>query len=125
MFQLIKETTDVQLKLDSRVAFPAFVESQAVAVAANPPVDDLAALRQDLTGHMVLAIDDSRTTEVDDAVSVLALEGGGWRVWVHVSQPCAVVSLGDPLDLEARRRYECACTVTNDFVSADILVRPL
>ena len=82
------------------------MESQALTVAQNPPADDLASLRQDLTGHTALAIDGARTTVVDDAVSVEPVTGGGWRVWVHVSQPCAVVSFGDPLDLEARRRYE-------------------
>lgn len=60
--------------------------------------------RTEYTGAPALAIDDSTTLDVDDAVSVEAREGGGWRVAVHVADPAAYVGAGDPLDLEALER---------------------
>ena len=59
--------------------------------------------RVDLTHLGVVTIDDADTQDIDDG---LALEevNGCWRLWIHVADPGRLVSSGDPLDLEARRR---------------------
>ena len=33
------------------------------------------------------SIDDAATTEIDDAFSVVPLEGGGWRIGIHIAAP--------------------------------------
>lgn len=50
------------------------------------------------------SIDDSGTTEIDDALSVTALEGGGYRVGVHIAAPGLVITKDDALDRVARTR---------------------
>ncbi len=50
------------------------------------------------------SIDDSGTTEIDDALSVTALEGGGHRIGIHIAAPGLVISKDDALDKVARTR---------------------
>lgn len=50
------------------------------------------------------SIDDSNTTEVDDAVSVTALEGNRTRVGIHISAPGLGIKHGGDIDLAARER---------------------
>ena len=50
------------------------------------------------------SIDDSGTTEIDDALSVTPLEGGGHRVGIHIAAPGLVIAKDDPVDLVARHR---------------------
>lgn len=60
--------------------------------------------RQDLTGLASLSIDDAGTIEVDDALALEPRAAGGWRLWVHVADPTALLSLANPLTTEACRR---------------------
>lgn len=60
--------------------------------------------RQDLTGLASLSIDDAGTVEVDDALALEPRASGGWRLWIHVADPTALLSLANPLTLEACRR---------------------
>lgn len=60
--------------------------------------------RLDLTHLKVYTIDDESTQEIDDGLSVEYLEDGGERLWVHIADPTRLLSPGDELDLEARRR---------------------
>lgn len=60
--------------------------------------------RRDLTAQRSYTIDDADTEEIDDAVSLEPLAGGGLRLWVHIADPGRLVASGSPLDLEARRR---------------------
>ena len=60
--------------------------------------------RQDLTGLASLSIDDAGTIEVDDALALEPRAAGGWRLWIHVADPTALLSLANPLALEACRR---------------------
>ncbi len=50
------------------------------------------------------SIDDSGTTEIDDALSVTPLEGGGHRIGIHIAAPGLVIAKDDPVDLVARHR---------------------
>lgn len=50
------------------------------------------------------SIDDHTTTEIDDALSVVAIEGG-WRIGVHISAPGIAIRRGDALDHAARERF--------------------
>lgn len=60
--------------------------------------------RRDLTALRSYTLDDADTEEIDDAVALESLAGGGWRLWVHIADPGRLVASGSPLDLEARRR---------------------
>lgn len=50
------------------------------------------------------SIDDSTTTEIDDALSVHALPGGGWRIGIHVAAPGVAIEQGGEVDALARAR---------------------
>ncbi len=50
------------------------------------------------------SIDDAATTEIDDAFSVQALPGIGWRVGIHIAAPGLGIVPGAPLDAVARER---------------------
>ncbi|MBU3641183.1 ribonuclease catalytic domain-containing protein [Polynucleobacter sp. Fuers-14] len=49
------------------------------------------------------SIDDSGTTEIDDALSVTVIEGGH-RVGIHIAAPGLAITKDEPLDLVARNR---------------------
>lgn len=83
--------------------FPSRVHDMATSHLANPPADPDGD-RMDLTHHKVYTIDDESTREIDDGVSVETLEDGTQRVWIHIADPSRLVTPGDELDLEARRR---------------------
>jgi len=86
------------------VQFPNKVVEMAQVVVDSPPPDsDLN--RLDLTHLKVYTIDDETTQEIDDGLSVEALaDGQRTRIWIHIADPTRLVSPGDELDLEARRR---------------------
>ncbi|MEY3220218.1 MAG: hypothetical protein RIT27_1575 [Pseudomonadota bacterium] len=74
---------------------------------------------------LAFSIDDDDTREVDDALHI-DREEDGWRVWVGIADPAAVMQRGDALDREAMRRsttvYLPTCTVLMlpDYISCDI-----
>ncbi len=79
-------------------AFPALPE---VGEFAEPlPVADVPAF----------SIDDSMTTEIDDALSVQTLADGRLRVGVHIAAPALGIDAGDPLDAAARERMSTVYT---------------
>eukprot|EP00892_Ulva_mutabilis_P008006 jgi/Ulvmu1/5578/UM023_0115.1 len=88
--------------------FPVYVQDLAAevqaAAAQGTQQDGDGVERHDFTERLALAIDDAATRDVDDAVSIEALPGGGWRVHVHVSDPTEHVASGSALDLEAMQR---------------------
>ncbi|MGB8691458.1 MAG: RNB domain-containing ribonuclease, partial [Microcoleus sp.] len=69
----------------------------------NPPRDSETS-RLDLTHLKVYTIDDESTTEIDDGLSLEFLENGQQRLWIHIADPTRLLSPGDELDLEARKR---------------------
>ena len=50
------------------------------------------------------SIDDAATTEIDDALSVTPLEGGGWRIGIHIAAPGLGIRPASALDGIARAR---------------------
>ncbi|MBK6632348.1 MAG: RNB domain-containing ribonuclease [Betaproteobacteria bacterium] len=63
-----------------------------------------------LTGDLPLAavqafsVDDAATTEIDDAFSVTPLDGGGWRIGIHIAAPGLGIRPESALGAIARSR---------------------
>jgi len=66
-----------------------------------PPAIEAALPRADVRAF---SIDDAATTEIDDAFSVAALPGVGWRVGIHIAAPGLGIQPGSALDAVARER---------------------
>ena len=69
-------------------------QSAYTAAIAELPLADVKAF----------SIDDAGTTEIDDALSVTELEGGGHRIGIHIAAPGLAIAKDDPLDQVARAR---------------------
>ena len=71
------------------------VDEDAFAAAiAELPIADVKAF----------SIDDSGTTEIDDALSVTEIGGGAYRIGIHIAAPGLAIAKDDPLDQVARSR---------------------
>ncbi|BAW95418.1 ribonuclease II [[Synechococcus] sp. NIES-970] len=68
------------------------------------PGDADADNRVDLTYLKTYTIDDESTLEIDDGLSIETLADGRRKVWIHIADPTCLLTPGDELDLEARRR---------------------
>jgi len=66
------------------------------------PAIDLSALP--LAAVAAFSIDDAHTTEIDDAFSLTAKVGGGWRVGIHIAAPGLGIRPEDALGGMARSR---------------------
>ena len=66
----------------------------------------------ELSGADVAAfsIDDSTTTEIDDAFSVTPAPGGGWRIGIHIAAPALGIEPRSPVDQEAATRLSTVYT---------------
>jgi ribonuclease R len=84
-----------------RRSFPRRVETEAIEVASEPPVDGP---RTDLTALPTFTIDPDHARDFDDAISAERIEGGLSRLWVHIADVTAFVRPGSRLDDEALRR---------------------
>ncbi len=62
-------------------------------------LDDLS-----LADAEAFSIDDSTTTEIDDAFSLVQLADGTMRVGIHISAPALGIALDSPLDKEVMQR---------------------
>ena len=60
--------------------------------------------RTDLTGLEVVTVDSVETREIDDALSFQRIEGGGFRLGIHIADPSAFVQINDATDVEALAR---------------------
>lgn len=85
------------------INFPKKVLEVAQCCLTSPPSDP-DVNRLDLTHLKVYTIDDESTEEIDDGLSIDNLDDGKTRLWIHIADPSRLVSPGDELDLEARRR---------------------
>ncbi len=60
-----------------------------------------------LAGVQAFSIDDSETTEIDDAFSLQTVDGPGGvltRIGIHIAAPATAILRGDALDAVARNR---------------------
>jgi exoribonuclease II len=57
-----------------------------------------------VAGVEAFSIDDAQTTEIDDALSVVALEGG-WRIGIHIAAPALAIEPGGRIDDLIREHY--------------------
>ena len=90
-----------------RSQIPTYFSTKVLEVAKSclqslPPDPDTN--RLDLTHLKVYTIDDESTKEIDDGLSIEYLEDDRQRIWVHIADPTRLLTPGDELDLEARRR---------------------
>lgn len=65
-----------------------FAEFAAVSCPADLPVADVKAF----------SIDDSTTTEIDDAFSLKRLANGNWQVGIHIAAPALGITAGSDID---------------------------
>ena len=82
--------------------FPAGLRFEGRAEAAGLAADPHAELER--ADVQAFSIDDETTTEIDDALSVTPLEGGRWRIGIHIAAPALALAHDSPLDLLARER---------------------
>lgn len=86
------------------VNFPKKVLEVAQSCRQSPPTDP-DSKRLDLTHLKVYTIDDESTEEIDDGLSIEYLgDERSPKLWIHIADPTRIVTPGDELDLEARRR---------------------
>lgn len=62
------------------------------------------ARRRDLRSEMVMTIDGADAKDLDDAVSVVKLENGDFKLSVHIADVTHYVKEGNPIDKEAFKR---------------------
>jgi ribonuclease R len=76
-------------------------EARRLGAAVRPQdCDD----RTDFRGGVTVTIDGDDARDFDDAVSVVAREGGGWVLSVHIADVAHYVADGSALDADARDR---------------------
>ena len=83
-----------------RFLFENFPKGTAFPPLPAPPIqDDLP-----VADVQAFSIDDSQTTEIDDALSVQGLGSGTITVGIHIAAPGLALQPGAPIDLVARQR---------------------
>lgn len=93
----IKSHRDYHFNRFLREYFPKGTGFPAVEVPTAPADLPLASVQ-------AFSIDDAATTEIDDAFSLEALPGIGWRVGIHIAAPGLGFGPGEALDQIARDR---------------------
>jgi ribonuclease R len=97
-----------QVELAWPSEFPYAVLAEAAALGSDPTSDqieaEIAAGRHDFRNRRTITIDDEDAKDLDDAVDIQALPGGGLRLGVHIADVSHYVGDGGLLDQEARRR---------------------
>lgn len=97
-----------QVELAWPSEFPYAVLAEAAALGSDPTSDqieaEIAAGRHDFRNRRTITIDDEDAKDLDDAVDIRALPGGGLRLGVHIADVSHYVGDGGLLDQEARRR---------------------
>ncbi|WP_395058249.1 ribonuclease catalytic domain-containing protein [Polaromonas sp.] len=84
-----------------RFLFENFPKGTAFPAVQAPPVKDALPLAADV---QAFSIDDSSTTEIDDALSVRGLGSGTVTLGIHIAAPGLAVLPGSPIDLLGRAR---------------------
>ncbi|OQR93927.1 DIS3-like exonuclease 2-like [Achlya hypogyna] len=83
--------------------FSAAVEASLPAAAWMVP-DEEVARRRDLRNWTIFSIDPWNARDLDDAMSVCALDDGTFEIGVHIADVAHFVTEGSPVDLQAKQR---------------------
>ncbi len=83
-----------------RFLFEHFPKGTGFPALSAPPVAEALPL----AAVAAFSIDDSATTEIDDALSVQGLGSGTVTLGIHIAAPALAIAPGDPLDELARTR---------------------
>ena len=78
------------------------------SIGVDQAAYDAAVAELALAEVKAFSIDDSGTTEIDDALSVTELQEGGHRIGIHIAAPGLAINKDDPLDQVARNRMSTA-----------------
>jgi exoribonuclease-2 len=97
-----RSSVDLHLQRFTSEFFPLGTGFDARVEAARPDPEDFQALP--LADALAFSIDDSSTTEIDDALSVQARAEGGWRIGIHIAAPALGIRPDSRLDEIARDR---------------------
>lgn len=89
--------------LGIRDAFPPQVLSEAEGKPTAIEAADLAG-RLDLRGEKIFTIDGADAKDLDDAVSIVRLPNGNYKLGVHIADVSHYVGMGGPIDNEAWKR---------------------
>ena len=106
-YQLARQTGGVgslpQYLLDGFCCkhFPQGTAAPETAVPAVPELPDAADLS-------AFSIDDVETSEIDDALSVQDLPGGGKRVGIHIAVPTLAIAENSPIETLIKQRQSTA-----------------
>lgn len=99
------DITSIQRKYGIPAVFPAKVLKEAksleevqISIASGEKE------RRDLTGLTMVTIDGEDAKDLDDAVSLEKIAGGGYRLGVHIADVSYYVRAGSALDREASQR---------------------
>lgn len=93
----------------------AFKEYEVVLIPANLPMADAEAF----------SIDDSTTTEIDDAFSIKQLADGITRVGIHIAAPALGIAPDSPLDKEVMQRLSTVYMPGNKITMLpELAIRP-
>lgn len=83
-----------------RFLFEHFPKGTGFAALQAPPVADTLPL----AAVQAFSVDDSSTTEIDDALSVQGLGSGEVTLGIHIAAPALAIHPGSPIDDVARQR---------------------
>lgn len=83
--------------------FPRKVLKEAEGIPASVRPEELVG-RRDYRDRLIVTIDGADAKDLDDAVCLEKLSGGGYRLGVHIADVGYYVPEGSALDREARRR---------------------
>lgn len=103
------DTLTILREYDLSETFPEEVLEQARLEAraweeATAEGEPLPAGRMDLSGDTVITIDPATARDFDDAISLVVLENGHWKLGVHIADVSHFVREGTPLDDDAKAR---------------------
>ncbi len=83
--------------------FPQPVVAEAETIPETVS-EAMSAGREDLRPQFIFTVDPDDARDFDDAINVERLDGGGWRLGVHIADVAAYVRPGGALDREALKR---------------------
>ena len=76
----------------------------------------------DLTHLKTYSIDDSKTIEIDDAIS-LEKKSGQFKLWIHISSPTSYIKYKSAIDMKARKLISSVYLCTNTiYMLPEILI---